>query len=148
MSYFRERFLYAQRFYFLAVVWILLPNGAVLRWMLCCWGWECLWGPVPLCGVNQAAGPAGSAWSGCGRDTGGREPFDSLWFPLQPCVTCTPWERSSSSHGTRPQSWNPENGKEMYKNCIFAAFGLGGFWALLSGDNHLVKSYSDLWGLF
>lgn len=77
---------------------------------------------------------------------GGHVPL-TVWSPLQPCVTCTPWERSSSSHGTRPQSWNPENGKEIRANCIFAALGLGGFWALLSRDYHLVRSCNDLWGL-
>lgn len=93
--------LYTQRLDFLAVVWIWLAPGWGLGQMLWCWKWEV-------------------------RSQGVHASFHNLWFPLQPCVTCIPWEHSSSSQGTRPQSWNPENGKEMCKKpCVFAAVGLG-----------------------
>lgn len=90
-----ESFLCTLRLHFLAVAWIALTVRSRSR---CCAvgsgrsGWVCL---------------GGSGWMW--------DVYLTLWSPLQPCVTCTPWEHSSSSHGTRPQSWNPENGKKMCK---------------------------------
>lgn len=87
------------RHYFLAVVWVWLAPGGVLGQML--WfGSEGVW-----------------KWEV--RSQGVHASFHNLWFPLQPCVTCIPWEHSSSSQGTHPQSWNPENGKEMCKKTLY-----------------------------
>lgn len=111
-------------------------------WLWCEFGWLLVgfWGRY--CDFGS-----GGVWKWEVRSQRVHASFHNLWFPLQPCVTCIPWEHSSSSQGTRPQSWNPENGKEMGKKpCVFAAVGLGGLLALLSKDNDFVKSCSYLGG--
>lgn len=146
--YCRERFLCALRLCFLAVVWISLTNNVDLRRMLRCRKRECLWRTAPLCWENQALAWLGQRGQAVGGTRGGdMHPSIACGFLCSP-VWHAPHE-SALPHPAEPTSKVEiqKMVKRCVKKCIFAALGLGGFWALLSRDDSLVKSYADLWGL-